>query len=1152
MAIEETLLIKLIIDIQQSIKSIDNLEKQFAGLSATIKTTFNVAANDVSNLAKEQTKTAQATATLNEQIKKQKAAFDATKFPEGSYRALNAQLKDLNNRFKELSATERNSPIGAALSKNINQIKGQLKNIDAGIGDFQRNVGNYGNSLRGLFKGLSAQLQSTSLFGKIPTLPALFNAASNALKTLLEGIRIVTEAFSSQARISRVLAAAQDDIIAAYTEVRKQADSLFSTAAGLNATEKEQAAAIAQINSEYGKYLPSLLTDKSSQAELAAAYKIVNAQLIENIVQKQRAVIVEKLLKEAIDAGLAAKKAEQAANEVSLFQLLLGNGALIKSGAALSKQNAETAKTALQDTKAIESGIRETVTNISDLNLNFSNTIAEGDAKQASAFEKLSNRKSALEAEIKNLIVTGGDYSKQQTELVSVTEKLNKVETEFAAITKASETATQRLSRQRGELEAQIKNLILTGGDYSKQLKQLEVLTKKQTDADKEFAAVTQFNQLETERLTARKNELTNQIQRLIDTDGDYSAQQIELQKTTAKLTEVEKLYADATRVGETEVQRLTRRQSELNAEIELAIQNGQPYDTQLNELIGTTKGLTDITKQFAVVEKEINIALREFANGSLADYDQRISDLSENQKNLNLTSAEYAANQAQIINLETERDTILRLLATDLTAVAAAQTDLNNQLTDQQAQNAALQAAKARIAGVTDATQAGAAQIAQIEKDLAKELQNIEATSLQRRLNGINTEIAALEAQRQKELALAGNNDNLKLAIEANFQQQKTDLELQGAAVRGQILKTEVDDAKAAQAEILTNATEAAEQRKAVEQQVTDAIAQGAQMVFQIISNLQQQQLEKQLELLDNEEAAALRRAEAFGASEEAKTKIQAEFDAKREKIERDAANRAKGLALAQATIEIALAVLKALASAPPPANAILAGITAALGAIQLAVIASQKFALGSIFDMDVKAHQSFGGGSSGGSTNLLGSGNNHFARGAYLKNGAYHSEGGMPIINPFSGKKVAEIEKGEAIINKKNTSLFYDELSFINSFKGRGVSFPNASGINDFEGLQARLKQKGIGYALGGTFGQFNPDMLRLQNGAVVAADIAREANSKFATTNVQASLLTTVIAKLDQLNRTLISGFESIPSTAQELQAAAQILKDAENAS
>ena len=71
--------------------------------------------------------------------KAMKAAGDRTKDAEGSYNALSKQMSELKKAFKATNdEAER-----AALAKQINGINNQLKEMDASIGNYQRNVGNY-------------------------------------------------------------------------------------------------------------------------------------------------------------------------------------------------------------------------------------------------------------------------------------------------------------------------------------------------------------------------------------------------------------------------------------------------------------------------------------------------------------------------------------------------------------------------------------------------------------------------------------------------------------------------------------------------------------------------------------------------------------------------------------------------------------------------------------------------------------------------------------------------------------------------------------------------------------------------------------------------------------------------------------------------
>lgn len=74
-----------------------------------------------------------------------------------------------------------------------------------------------------------------------------------------------------------------------------------------------------------------------------------------------------------------------------------------------------------------------------------------------------------------------------------------------------------------------------------------------------------------------------------------------------------------------------------------------------------------------------------------------------------------------------------------------------------------------------------------------------------------------------------------------------------------------------------------------------------------------------------------------------ERKEELQTEYDEKEKALQLEQWKRQKALNVGQAVMEGALAVLKALSSAPPPYNAVLAGIAGAMAAIQIAAIASE-----------------------------------------------------------------------------------------------------------------------------------------------------------------------------------------------------------------
>lgn len=79
-----------------------------------------------------------------------------------SYRALNAELVNLRRQYKDLTKDER-GVVGPEILGRIDELDKSLKEIDADMGQFQRNVGNYADALSALPKG---SLEALSLEAK--------------------------------------------------------------------------------------------------------------------------------------------------------------------------------------------------------------------------------------------------------------------------------------------------------------------------------------------------------------------------------------------------------------------------------------------------------------------------------------------------------------------------------------------------------------------------------------------------------------------------------------------------------------------------------------------------------------------------------------------------------------------------------------------------------------------------------------------------------------------------------------------------------------------------------------------------------------------------------------------------------------------------
>jgi hypothetical protein len=205
------------------------------------------------------------------------------------------------------------------------------------------------------------------------------------------------------------------------------------------------------------------------------------------------------------------------------------------------------------------------------------------------------------------------------------------------------------------------------------------------------------------------------------------------------------------------------------------------------------------------------------------------------------------------------------------------------------------------------------------------------------------------------------------------------------------------------------THKTEA--ERAAAIQKSNDQVASYANQTAGILQSINQTNLNNQLTDLENKKNQELKFA---GNNAKKRAKIEADYNQKRESLEKEAAHRSNAIAIVQAIVNTALSVTKALGSAPPPANFILAALNGAAGAAQVGAIISQdnKLADGGII-------------------------NPRFAKGGMI-GGKPHSLGGTKFYGEDGSVFEAEKDEGLVVVNKYDTPLL-SKLSAINSIHGK-----------------------------------------------------------------------------------------------------------------
>lgn len=264
-----------------------------------------------------------------------------------SMNGLSQSLSRMRIAYRELTEEERNSPFGKELLASINQADAKIKALDATIGNHQRNVGNYASGWNGL--NMSVQQIVRELPAAAMGLNMFFLAISNNLPILTDEIKrakarnaeliaqnqkatpvwkqLVSSLFSWQSAmmvgitlltvygkdiwnwVSSLFGANEaqkrlnesvKDFASVLGESQTQARLLFDAVKQTEEGTKGRAQAIEQINSSYGKYLPSLLTEKASLMEIKRAYEEVNRAMLENAAAKAKANAIDKVMDDTL------------------------------------------------------------------------------------------------------------------------------------------------------------------------------------------------------------------------------------------------------------------------------------------------------------------------------------------------------------------------------------------------------------------------------------------------------------------------------------------------------------------------------------------------------------------------------------------------------------------------------------------------------------------------------------------------------------------------------------------------------------------------------------------------------------------------------------------------------------------------------------
>lgn len=569
------------------------------------------------------------------------------------------------------------------------------------------------------------------------------------------------------------------------------------------------------------------------------------------------------------------------------------------------------------------------------------------------------------------------------------------------------------------------------------------ILEKNQFLIDNRRLALDEQLKLETENFTKRKALLNQESAGL---NKKFKADQLRAIELNNELQALEREHSEAI---------LTIKREQRDRENDL-------QETKNEALISGYE--KEVTLAKTSLEKQ-TILLQQIGDIQVAAQRSRLENLNKNDKDylnqyeqiLNEIAATQADTQDKITQ-NTLRNISLRLEAeaAALAHLQAIRANVNaeNELAAKEFNNNVEQG----IAEISDKINGQIGLIGKLGK-ATEDLKTLYKAQTDARIDGLN-EVAAAETEAANAaIALSQKKiDALEMEVAASGEltaERKQQIEAEKQALLDSIAATKIQregikidlkiNTKAALDELKAKTKEATQIQKDQTtrrvQEVADLYANlnelttaaiDYQLQKQLAANdelikASQQRVEQNTKLLNevqNREAKATgarkRRLDKEAKEIEARNQKEAEnqkrLEAEKVEAEREASKKKQVLAIAEVAINTALAIAKLNASTSIDPTGVLKGvqiaIAVALGAAQIAAIASQKFAKGGIV----------------------------FADGGMV-HGNSHAQGGVKFA---VGGRVAELEGGEAVINKRSMAIrgVREIASHLNTLGG-GVAF-------------------------------------------------------------------------------------------------------------
>jgi hypothetical protein len=208
---------------------------------------------------------------------------------KGSYNELQANMALLIAKYKSLSAEMRSGAIGKGLQADIAMANKSLKDLDAGLGNMQRNVGNYGSALSKVWGGIRQLAYILPGLG----IAGIFNLAGEAALALADKMDLFKKKVDD---LGEALVKGQKDSTAEVVSL----DHLYNKTQDVTQSIKDRKAAVDKLQELYPNYFKNVKDEDFLNGKAKKSYD----DLKDSIIATAKAKAIEGRMTEIINDGL--------------------------------------------------------------------------------------------------------------------------------------------------------------------------------------------------------------------------------------------------------------------------------------------------------------------------------------------------------------------------------------------------------------------------------------------------------------------------------------------------------------------------------------------------------------------------------------------------------------------------------------------------------------------------------------------------------------------------------------------------------------------------------------------------------------------------------------------------------------------------------